>query len=173
MHIKTERLIIRDIKIEDEVSFVKMAEDGTLNDIGFDKNCSEWMSKWMEETQELVLKNNPNIEYLAYTIALKGDNNVVGSVGCSYYEDFQKVGITYFIGAKYRNNGYAIEAVKAYLKYFFEHYDITEIIATIREKNIASWNVVEKLDFQFVEKKMYQDLNDATEEMYRFYKKVK
>ena len=32
----------------------------------------------------------------------------------SYYEDLQKIGITYFIGAQYRNNGYAAEAAKAY-----------------------------------------------------------
>ena len=68
----------------------------------------------------------------------KRTGSPVGSVGCSYYEDLGKVGITYFIGADFRNNGYASEAVKAYVCYFFEHYDENEMIATIREDNLPS-----------------------------------
>ena len=56
------------------------------------------------------------MDYLAYTIILKDGAAVVGSVGCSYYEDLRETGITYFVGAQYRNNGYAVEAVKAYTK---------------------------------------------------------
>jgi RimJ/RimL family protein N-acetyltransferase len=93
----------------------------------------------------------------------------VGSVGCSYYEDLEKVGITYFIGADFRNNGYASEAIKAYVCYFFEHYDENEIIATIREDNLPSWKTIERAGFSLTEKKMYRDITDANEELYRFY----
>ena len=44
-----------------------------------------------------------------------------------------------------------------------------ELIATVREENIASWKTIEKASFQLVERKMYQDINDAKEELYRFY----
>lgn len=57
-----------------------------------------------------------------------------------------------------------------YTKYFFAHYQMKELIATIREENVASWKTIEKASFQFVERKMYQDINDAKEELYRFYK---
>lgn len=43
--------------------------------------------------------DNPAAEYLAYTIVLKEMEIVIGSVGCSYYDEFQEMGITYFIGA--------------------------------------------------------------------------
>lgn len=62
-----------------------------------------------------------------------------------------------------------MEAVKAYTEFFFSHYDVSGIIATIREENRASWNVVEKGRFQLMDKKMYKDLNDEKAEMYRFY----
>lgn len=80
-----------------------------------------------------------------------------------------KVGITCFVGAAYRNKGYASEAVKAYVRYFFEHYDEIEIIATIREDNIPSWKTIEKVGFVLVDKRMYRDINDSGDELYRFY----
>ena len=43
---------------------------------------------------------------------------IVGAVCCSYYDDLQQTGITYFIGQKYRRNGYAVESVQAYINYF-------------------------------------------------------
>ena len=65
--------------------------------------------------------------------------------------------------------GASSEAIKAYVCYFFEHYDENEIIATIREDNIPSWKAIERVGFSLREKKMYRDLNDTNEELYRFY----
>ena len=169
MRVETERLFIRDVEKEDEIPFVEMALDGSLCDCGFDKDCSKWMAGWITEAKELADADNPNAEYLAYTITLKNEDTVVGSVGCSFYEDLQEIGITYFIGNQYRNNGYAIEAVKAYVGYFFKRYNVPKMIATIREENISSWKVIEKAGFTLNEKKMYKDINDVKEELYRFY----
>lgn len=172
MQIETQRLLIRDINTEDEVPLVKMAADGSLNDCGFDRDCGSWITKWVAEAKSFAFRNNPDMDYLAYTITLKTENVVVGSVGCSYYEDFQKTGITYFIGAQYRKNGYAIEAVKAYTEYFLNHYHGKGMIATVRDENVSSWKVVEKAGFILTEKRMYKDLNDDKEELYRFYEIV-
>lgn len=166
---ETERLMIRELESSDEKFFVEMALDGSLKDIGFDTDCKKWLKEWIVEAKELTDKDDPTIEYLAYTIQLKHPEIVIGSVGCSYYEELQKVGITYFIGANYRNRGYATEAVKAYIRYFFQHYNIHEMIATIREENIPSRKVIGKSGFSLFERKMYKDLNDEIEEMYRFY----
>ena len=109
MYLETERLIIRNVKPEDEVPFVEMASDGSLNDIGFDKNCSRWMENWITEAVALAETDCPSSDYLAYTIVLRETEMAIGSVGCSYYEDLQETGITYFVGAKYRGNGYAAD----------------------------------------------------------------
>ena len=173
MQIETQRLIIRDVKAEDEIPFVKMAADGSLNDCGFDRNCNRWITKWIAEAKGFADRDNPDIDYLAYTITLKDESIVIGSIGCSYYEDFGETGITYFIGTQYRNNGYAVEAVKAYTTYFFKHYNAKKIIATVRDENVPSWKVVEKAGFILVEKRMYKDLNDKEEKLYRFYEITK
>ena len=96
---------------------------------------------------------------------------MIGSVGCSYYEDLQETGITYFIGAEYRNNGYAVEAVKAYAEYFLGHYHVPKLIATVRADNVPSWKVLEKAGFVFVRERMYKDINDDREERYLFYER--
>jgi len=122
------------------------------------------------------MKSESTADYLAYTVELKDTHEVIGSVGCSYYKDMEKVGIVYFVGREYRNHGYAAEAAKAYVRYFLQQYEqdeiiatIRDIIATIREDNVPSWRTIEKAGFRLTEKKLYQDIDDETEQMYRFY----
>lgn len=170
---ETKRLIIRILKPEDELVFIKMASDGSLNDIGFGQDCDAWMKDWIAEAIQLTKKKNPCDEYLAYAIVLKDTDEVVGSVGCSYYENLEKVGITYFVGAEYRGNGYAAEAVWAYTKYFWDSYEALNLIATIREENVGSWKSIEKAGYKLTEKKWYKDINDEKEEIYRFYEAVR
>ena len=96
------------------------------------------LGKWIAEAKEFAVRDNPDTDYLAYTIILKDESKAVGSVGCSYYEDLGEIGITCFIGAQYRNHGYAAEAVKEYTEYFFKHYDVQKLIATVRAENVPS-----------------------------------
>lgn len=169
MRIETERLVIRSIERGDEIVFAQMAADGSLNDIGFDANCGEWMGGWIEEACSLTEKDDPKEDYIACTVCLKETNEIIGSVGCSYYEDLDEVGITYFIGSAYRGKAYAAESVNAYREYFFSHYPLQKLIAAIRDANPASWKTAEKGAFTLKEIKMYQDIDDEEEQLYRFY----
>ena len=169
MWIETRRLVIRNLRTEDGRVFAEMAADGSLHDIGFGRDCSGWMEEWVAEAKRLASGDNPAVDYLAYAVALKDDDRVVGSVGCSWYEDLRETGITYFIGAQYRGNGYALEAAEAYLRYFFGHYHAERMIATVSDENVPSWKVAERAGFTLTDKRMYKDLNDEKEELCRFY----
>ena len=61
------------------------------------------------------------------------------------------------------------EAVKAYLDYYFDHYEENEIRANIRDANVPSWKTAEKAGFVLEEKRMYKDIDDSEEQLYRFY----
>ena len=78
-------------------------------------------------------------------------------------------GIYCFAGSEFREKGYVTEAVQAFITFFFEHYNESELMLTILEDNIPSWKIAEKVGFTLVEKKMYQDIDDEKEELYRFY----
>ena len=169
MRIETERLIIRSIERGDEKVFADMAKDGSLNDVGFDINSSEWIGDWINEAIELSKNDNPRAFYIADVICLKEDGRIIGSVGTSYYEDLDKIGIVYFAGSEFRQKGYLSEAVKAYLDYYFKHYSENEILATIRDANVPSWKTAEKAGFVLEDTRMYKDINDSEEQLYRFY----
>ena len=102
MKIETDRLIIRSIERGDEVKYAEMAKDGSLDEIGFDEHFSDWMEDWINEALELTRKDDPHEDYIPCTIILKSTGEVIGNVGCTYYEDTGKVGICYFAGAEYR-----------------------------------------------------------------------
>lgn len=69
----------------------------------------------------------------------------------------------------FRKKGYITEAINAYVQFFFRQYSESEIIATILDANTSSWKVAEKSGFKLIEKKMYKDIDDEKEELYRFY----
>ncbi len=169
MYIETDRTIIRSIQRGDEKAYAEMAKDGSLSEIGFDENFSDWAENWINEAVELTEKDDPRADYIPCTIILKSSSAVIGNVGCTYYEDTDKIGICYFVGTAYRRNGYVSEAVNEYISYFFNHYDEREIIATIKDANVPSWKTAEKCGFKLMETKMYKDIDDEKEELYRFY----
>ena len=151
-----------------------MASDGSLNDIFGDcADCSQWMGGWIDEARALTEADDPGSAYLAYAVAEKATGQLIGSVGCSRYDDLNETGVTYFVGGQFRGNGYAAEAVRAYAGCFLERYGARRMIATIREENIPSWKSIERAGFHLDEKRAYRDLNDEREEMYRFYSVVK
>ncbi|WP_155994792.1 hypothetical protein [Butyrivibrio sp. WCE2006] len=49
MIVETDRLIIRDVAPPDGEAFIHMASDGSLNDVGFDKDCSSWNKPYEEK----------------------------------------------------------------------------------------------------------------------------
>ena len=169
MQLETDRLIIRSIQQGDEVVFSDMAQDGSLGQVGFDANCSAWIGDWLVEAKELTNNDNPRENYIPCTVILKENEEVIGSIGSTYYEDVDKVGIVYFLGTSFRQKGYITEAINAYVSFFFNHYREQEIIATILDANFPSWKAVEKAGFKLLEKKMYKDIDDEKEELYRFY----
>ena len=169
MRIETERLIIRPVKKGDEKAIADMAKDGSLSELGFDADCSQWIDEWIDEAIDLSVKDDPRVDYICSIICLKDDERIIGSVGNTYYEDTGKIGICYGIGAEFRKMGYALEAVKAYLQFFFDHYDEDEITATISDDNIASFKTAEKAGFQLLATRMYKDIYDTEERLYRFY----
>ena len=169
MRIETERLILRSIREGDEKALADMAKDGSFSELGFDSDCPKWIDEWIEEAVKLSDADYPGADYICNVICLKEDGRVIGSLGCTYYDDLDKIGICYGIGAEYRRHGYASEALQAYLEYFFGHYDEDELIATILDDNVASWKTIERSGFMLSDKGLYKDKYDAVERLYRFY----
>lgn len=172
MYLETERLVIRSIHPDDERDYVKMAADGSLTEdifSGFHGACESWMGEWIRDSIRLDQEDDPGKEYLAYSIVEKARGVVVGSVGCSYFDDLGQVGITYFVGTDSRGKGCAAEAARAYAQYFLQNYAFDRLLAVIRSDNTASCKTAERAGFTLAETRWYQDVNDGEEKLYRFY----
>lgn len=170
--IVTPRLVIRELRPEDEAAFVEMASDGSLWEVFGDcSDCGSWMGNWIQEARQLYTVNNPQNEYLAYVI--ERDHVPIGSVGSTWYEDLRQVGVTYFTGSAFRGCGYAAEALRAFAGYFFQTYSVDRLIATPRVENPASCKTLEKAGFTLMETKIYQDMYDEQAELRSFYELLK
>lgn len=170
IHLETDRLLIRSLRPSDEEAFVEMASDGSLTEIFGDcSECDKWMGNFIKEAMRLELENDPGKEYLAYVIETKKEHRVIGSVGTSYYEDFQETGVTYFIGARFRGSGYAAEALQAFSGYILKNYPVNRLMAVANAKNKASCKTLERAGFRLTDIRPYRDLYDEREELSHFY----
>jgi RimJ/RimL family protein N-acetyltransferase len=170
MYVESDRLIIRSFTPADIEALIEMSTDDGFGVIfGDDTNYVEWLGDWVMETIELDKENNHLQDYLAYVITDKVNQKVIGTIGCSYYEDIDKIGIAYFIREEFRMKGFASEASNAYADFFIDTYDVDELIATVKTENNSSRRVIEKSGFSFVETRMYQDIHDDKPEKYDFF----
>ncbi len=174
MRLDTKRLIIRSLQPTDENAMIDMAADGSLWEIFGDcSECQKWMGEFIRDAIRLEAEDDPYHEYLTFAIEDKNSHMMVGSVGSSYYEDFEEVGVTYFIGAEYRGNGYAAEALQCLVEYLFARFHLNRLVATANINNTASCKTLEKVGFSLMETKMYQDLYDECENMSNIYELVR
>lgn len=83
-------------------------------------------------------------------IAGKQNDNFIGFISLSdmnRYDSYKEM--EYAIAAKYRNNGYATQAVKRMLDYGFREMNLSAVAAWVRSHNNGSIRVLEKCSFTF------------------------
>ena len=114
--IETERLILRQWKIED----VEDAIEG-LNNI----NVSKWLAQvpypYTRKDAELFIESSINSRAYNFAIVLKSENKVIGGTQLSNI-DYQNGTATggLWINEKYHGKGYGTEAFGARIKYAFD-----------------------------------------------------
>ena len=100
----------------------------------------------MKECLQSVITDSKN--YLWHTnwiIILKKESKIIGGVCFKGKPDVSgNVEIGYGIHEKYRNKGYATEAVSKMIKWALTKNNVKAVIAEMYKDNIASWRVLEK-----------------------------
>jgi RimJ/RimL family protein N-acetyltransferase len=147
MKLETNRLIICKFKLD-------MAEDVHLNSLDEDNRkfvpdeVFETIDDAKDTLEYLISCYESNDSPLVYPILLK-DNSNIGYVQAILLDDgTYEVG--YHIAKKYTCNGYASEALKAFLPFIMEKLNINEIYGVCLKENVASIKVLEKVGFNKV-----------------------
>ncbi len=146
MNIETKRLMITEFTMD-------MAQDVHENSLDDDNRrfvpdeVFETLED-AEETIEFLMSQYGSFEGpLVYPMITKEKNQNIGYVQMNPLEDgIWEIG--YHIGKKYTGNGYATEAVNAFLPVMAEMLDIKEVYGICLKENSASCRVMEKCGFE-------------------------
>ena len=144
--IETERLIITELTMD-------MAQ--AIHEQSLDEDNRRFVPDEVFETPEeaqdaiafLMSQYGSLTGPQVYAVRLKADGHVAGYVQMAPIGD-EAWEIGYHIGEKYTGNGYATEAVRAFLPVMAERIGIREVYGICLRENAASCRVLEKCGFE-------------------------
>lgn len=142
---ETDRLVIREQMLSDIPA---------LYEVYADEDATRYMEDLYEDPQdeEKYLADYINNQYRFYeygiwAVVLKEDGKLIGRAGISMREGFDIPEIGYIIGSKYRNRGYAKEALAAVIDHAYKELGMDELIAFTKEENAPSVLLLKGLGF--------------------------
>lgn len=138
MHVKTERLLIRDFMLEDWEAVFEYTSDKTVMKYIPEGVFSE------EDTQDFI-KKNTGATAQKFPVILEKESRLIGHMVFHQCFGDHTYEIGWVFNPKYYNKGYASEAAYALLKYGFEELKVHRIIATCQPENPPSYRVMEKI----------------------------
>lgn len=144
--IKTDRLLIRILDINDKYSFFKYR---SLPEI---YQFQSWKPKSINEVEEFIKKNITGIvnevgAWVQLAICCADKGQVIGDIGVHFLDDYQ-IEVGYTLSPEYQGNGYAVEAVKGLVNYVFGTLKKHRITASVDPDNYASIKLLEKIGFR-------------------------
>lgn len=144
MYIETERLIITEFDLSMAESVHKNSLDEDTRRFVPDE-VFETMEDAKETIEFLMSVYESEDGPLVYPVLLKDGTNI-GYVQLVPIKDGLEIG--YHIGKLYTCNGYATEAVKAFLEYMMTYKKLDKVYGICVLENYASKRVLEKCGFQ-------------------------
>ena len=156
--IKTERLVLRPVTLDDAEAMFEYASDQENTRYTFPTNQS------LEET-----KNNIAQFYLAnplgrWGIELKSTGEFIGTIDLHKMDTvLKKAAIGYIINQKYWNQGLTTEANRAVIELAFEKIGMNKLEAFHDKDNTASGKVMEKSGMRFSHEEAYACMDQHEE----------
>jgi len=146
-YIESERLIFKEITIEDSEEFFYLASNPKV------AKYLKWEEhKSLKETEEFicsVIKDYKTGEIFSWGIYDKETKKFMGWIGLvEFKEAFLRCEIGYWLGETYWNKGYMSEALSCITKYCFEELNCKRVQAKHAIENPASGKVMLKCGFE-------------------------
>ena len=144
--IQTKRLIIREFVMEDVEAVYNFSREATLAQWMPDqvyKNLDEAKATLQFLIEQYQHKSFP----LVMAVVDKETGLLIGHVGLSEIEEGIEIG--YAIGMAYQGQGYAKEAVRAYVNRLEQLLGLDKIYGVVEVGNIGSAKVLEAVGFEY------------------------
>ncbi|MDF9867686.1 ribosomal-protein-alanine N-acetyltransferase [Bacilli bacterium PM5-3] len=137
---ETKRLLLREFEVNDVHDVYEWGSDPKVSELmNFKTHQDLTESKYVIE--EMLMLNG------SLAIIKKDNNECIGSIGCIYDKDHNKVNLGYALKYKYWNQGYMSEAVDCVVADLFNNKFVNRVEVYIYADNIASKRVIEKCGF--------------------------
>ena len=154
--LETERLTLRRPTLVDVKAITRLANDRRIAE-----NTRRLPHPYSQDHAVDFVRTMADTRDTAFLI----ENNFapIGMVGISWSEnDAPELG--YWLGVEHWGQGFATEAARAIIDYFFEEFDAEHLCAGARVTNPSSRNVLEKCGFQWsgVELHRFEALGSST-----------
>jgi RimJ/RimL family protein N-acetyltransferase len=139
MILETERLLLREMVVEDLPQLAEILQDEQIM-YAYEGAMSETETKEWLDKQLIRYKEDG---FGLWAAVLKNTGEMIGQCGLSWqYADGKRVlEVGYLFNRAYWNRGYAIEAAKGCKRYAFDTLNADEVYSIIRDTNLASINV--------------------------------
>ena len=142
----TEKLILRQLLINDEQEIFKLRSDIEIN-----KYLDRQVSNTIDDARDFITKINENIiknDSLYWAITLRDKNIFVGTICLFSFSDGDgKCEIGYELLTKFQGQGIMREAAEKVIDYAFNTINVQRIEAIFHRDNHKSINLLEKLLF--------------------------
>lgn len=143
--IKTERLNLRRLRLEDSSDLVDyFANKKVCKYLNWDgpKNLDKGF-----EIINIWNRQFSNGELIKFAIALKDSDKVIGTISLTNFKE-NKADISYELNEDYWRQGIMSEAINAVVSFAFEKLNLVRIQGFVRDENIASKELLKKLNFK-------------------------
>jgi ribosomal-protein-alanine N-acetyltransferase len=160
--LETERLILRELNIEDAQFIFQL-----LNSPGWIKYIGDRNVRSNEEAEQYIL-NGPIVSYAAngfglYLVELKQSKQPIGLCGLLKRDYLEFVDIGFALLSQFEAMGYAFEAAAACLKYSKEKLCIDNFMAITLPNNFRSIQLLKRLGFNYEKNFIYESTNEELE----------
>lgn len=151
IHFGTERLILKEIVIKEELKALLTIYEQEENMKYIQSGKYDWTLQELEDRYQAINETGYPKGFGVFAVKLRGENKVIGEAGLfNSFSDPEKMEIGYIIEQAYWNKGYGTEVCRGLINYAFNRLGCTELIARMYDQNVASVRVCEKLGFEHV-----------------------
>ncbi|MGI8639326.1 MAG: GNAT family N-acetyltransferase [Pyrinomonadaceae bacterium] len=158
--IETERLLLRMFKTEDLDVVYQLFSDADVQ---------KYLSAENRRTREQLKVTLKNLVrrwdergFGIWCVTEKNTTEIVGYCGFQYFDNMMEIEILFAFLQDFWGSGFATEAAKACLRFWFEELTVDKILAATYPKNIASRRVLEKIGMRFVEQSTRYNMEAVT-----------
>lgn len=144
--LETDRLLLRELTVEDAINFCKLNENPNVIRYTGDSSFKNI------EDAYTFLKNYKDYEvngYGRWAVIDQLSHEFLGWCGLKYDRSKNETDIGFRFFEEHWNKGLATESATACLKYGFEQLHLEKVIGRVMSENIASIMVLQKLGLTF------------------------